>query len=172
MKELGAESAAIQLDAGAGSAQHVLLGRTQIALKPTAKGLGMPRIFVRAKRKHGVERRPEHSPTTNKKGRAAYVKLMTAALRTFRCTDRGFSFRNRRRSVRVMPRRRLEKVVNKVADDAANLRLKALPVGLGAFITGPGEGCDGQTEALAGSPRSANLPNLRHRDAVVSVGAG
>jgi len=50
MKELGAESAAIQLDAGAGSAQHVLLGRTQIALKPTAKGLGMPRIFVRAKR--------------------------------------------------------------------------------------------------------------------------
>jgi hypothetical protein len=32
-----------------------------------------------------------------------------------------------------MPRRRLEKVVNKVADNASILRLKALPVGLGAF---------------------------------------
>jgi hypothetical protein len=42
-----------------------------------------------------------------------------------------------RRLVRVMPKRRLEKVVNKVADDTSNLRLKALPVGLGAFITRP-----------------------------------
>src|SRR3984957_721685 len=58
---------------------------------------------------------------------------MTPALRTFLCIDRGFSSRNRRRSVRVMPRRRLEKVVNKVAVNASNLRLKALPVGLGAF---------------------------------------
>ena len=55
-------------------------------------------------------------------------------------------------SVRVMPRRRPEKVVNKVADNSSNLRLRALPVGLGAFITRPGEGCDGQTEALAGRP--------------------
>src|SRR5580692_2331744 len=45
----------------------------------------------------------------------------------------GFFSRNMRRSVRVMPRRRLEKVVNKVADDTSNLRLKALPVGLGGF---------------------------------------
>jgi hypothetical protein len=42
----------------------------------------------------------------------------------------GFSSRNMQRSVGVMPRRRLEKVVNKVADDTSNLRLKALPVGL------------------------------------------
>jgi hypothetical protein len=41
--------------------------------------------------------------------------------------------------IRVKPRRRLETVVNKVADSASNLRLKALPVGLGAFITRPGE---------------------------------
>jgi hypothetical protein len=52
--------------------------------------------------------------------------------------------------VRETPRRRLEKAVNKVADDTSNLWVKALPVGLGAFITRPGEGCDGQTEALAG----------------------
>jgi len=63
----------------------------------------------------------------------AYVKLMTAALGTSRCIGRGFSSRNMRRSVPVMPRRRLEKVVNKVADDTSNLRLKALPVGLGGF---------------------------------------
>jgi hypothetical protein len=44
-----------------------------------------------------------------------------------------FPSRNMRRSVRVMPRRRLEKVVNEVADDTSNLRLKALPVGLGGF---------------------------------------
>jgi hypothetical protein len=56
------------------------------------------------------------------------VKLMTAALRTSRCIDRGFSSWNMRRLVRVMPRRRLEKAVNKVADDTSNLRLKALPV--------------------------------------------
>jgi hypothetical protein len=58
---------------------------------------------------------------------------LTAALRTSRCIGRGFSSRNMRRSVRVMPRRRLEKVVNEVADDTSNLRLKALPVGLGGF---------------------------------------
>ena len=45
--------------------------------------------------------------------RIAYVKLMTAALRTSRCIDRGVSSRNMGRLVRVMPRRRLEKVVNK-----------------------------------------------------------
>ena len=84
--------------------------------------------------------------------RIAYVKLMTAALRTSRCIDRGVSSRNMGRLVRVMPRRRLEKAVNKVAADTSNLWQKALPVGLGAFITRPGEGCDGQTEALAGTP--------------------
>jgi hypothetical protein len=42
-----------------------------------------------------------------------------------------------RRSVRVMPRRRPQKVLNEVADDGSNLRLRALPVGLGAFITRP-----------------------------------
>ena len=36
-----------------------------------------------------------------------------------------------------MPRRRPQKVLNKVADDGSNLRLRALPVGLGAFITRP-----------------------------------
>ena len=44
--------------------------------------------------------------------------------------------------VRETPRRRLEKAENKVADDTSNLWVKALPVGLGAFITRPGEGCD------------------------------
>jgi hypothetical protein len=49
----------------------------------------------------------------------------------------GLGSRNMRRSVRMMPIRRPEKVVNKVADDESNLRLKAWPVGLGAFITRP-----------------------------------
>ena len=80
-----------------------------------------------------ARRRAAAAAFANKKSRVAYVKLMTAALRTFRCIDRGFSSRNRRRPVRVMPRRRLKKVVNEVADNASNLRLKALPVGLGGF---------------------------------------
>jgi hypothetical protein len=55
-------------------------------------------------------------------------------------------------AVRVVPRSRLEKVVNKVADNASNLRLKAFACWAWGFHLRPGEGCDGQTEALAGRP--------------------
>jgi hypothetical protein len=53
-----------------------------------------------------------------------------------------------RRSVRLTPRRRPEKVANKVADDSCDQRLS--PLGLGLSSLDLEEGCDGQTEALAG----------------------
>src|ERR1700745_355240 len=80
--------------------------------------------------------------------RIAYVKLMTAALPTSRCVNRRFLLPVMRTLVRVKSKRRLEKVVNKVANDTSNLRLKLLGLGLSSLDLG--EGCDGQTEALAG----------------------
>jgi hypothetical protein len=49
MKELGAESAAIQLDAERRAPSIVLLGRTQIALKQASKTFGPHGIFIRGR---------------------------------------------------------------------------------------------------------------------------